>query len=278
MNSRRQNSEAGFTLIEVLISVVVLTFISLGIYQLTTQTFRLRDSLSIEGEFYNSIRLAMNVLGRDVAAIYTPELMKPPTPQPSGNPAGGVVAAAPPDVDFQNLLSTDAGRTTPFWLPAIEKSGLRPSHFIGTDLKISFLALSHVRIYRDAPDSIFAKISYELVHDENPGVPGVTDALMLVRTESTNAFDDDDRRDRNYSRKLPLLHGIKKLKYRYWKKDGTATGKWDTSWDNEKEDYKGKFPDLVEVTFEVIGPEHLSFEGIYKFRPEVPLRGLDPST
>jgi prepilin-type N-terminal cleavage/methylation domain-containing protein len=71
----RSNTTAGFTLIEVLISIVILTFISLGIYQSTTETFHLREILSNEGDFYNSIRLSMNIMQRDISMIYSPTLM-----------------------------------------------------------------------------------------------------------------------------------------------------------------------------------------------------------
>ena len=55
-------------------------------------------------------------------------------------------------------------------------------------------------------------------------------------------------------------------------------GKWDNSWDNDKEDYKEKYPDIIEITVEVNGPDKLSHTGIYKFRPEVPISGINPST
>jgi prepilin-type N-terminal cleavage/methylation domain-containing protein len=261
--------EAGFTLVEVMISLVILCFISLGIYQMTVETFRLRDVLMVEGEFYNTIRMSMDIVQRDISSIYSPILSRP-TPQgsPSPSPNGG----GAPDQETADYLAGDAGRTTQFWQGATEKSGLRPSHFVGTDTKMSFVSLSHVRIYRDSPESDFAKISYEITTDpENKELP---DTQMLVKTESPDAFDDDDRRDKRFAHRYQLLHGIKKFKYRYWRKD---KDRWETSWDSDKEDMKDKFPDIIEVTFEVVGAQRLSFDGIYKLRPEVPLRGLDPS-
>ena len=103
--------------------------------------------------------------------------------------------------------------------------------------------------------------------------------MMLVRTENTDAFDDDDRHAEKYAHRYPLLHGIKKLRFRYWRKDkDNGLGRWETSWDSDKEDFKGKYPDIVEVTLEVNGLDHLSYTGIYNFRPEAPLRGMDPSS
>src|SRR5215213_6023098 len=73
--------QAGFTLLEVLISISILVFISFGIYQATTNTFRLRDVLMNEGDFYNGIRMASSVVQRDVALIYSPALILPPKPR-----------------------------------------------------------------------------------------------------------------------------------------------------------------------------------------------------
>ena len=91
MNSKRP-SEAGFTLIEVVIVMVILVFISLGIYQMTTETYKLRDALANEGEFYNSIRMSMDIVQRDVSAMFSPIISRPqpaasPNPQnPGGQP------------------------------------------------------------------------------------------------------------------------------------------------------------------------------------------------
>src|SRR3954471_16711499 len=93
MNSRcRNRNTSGFTLLEVLISIFLLVVISLAIYNATTESYRLRDSLANEGDFYNGIRLSMSVLERDIALVYSPTIMipedtgkKPGTPTNPGN-------------------------------------------------------------------------------------------------------------------------------------------------------------------------------------------------
>jgi prepilin-type N-terminal cleavage/methylation domain-containing protein len=273
---------AGFTLIEVVIVLVILTFISIGIYQMTTETFKLRDELAAEGEFYNSIRMSMDIVQRDVSTMFSPIISRP-NPGPSPNPANPGTLPPPPNAqDMQVLLSSDQGKTSSFWLAATDKTGLRNSRFVGTNEKITFVSASHVRVYKDTPESDFAKITYELVRDEenkdNPN-KDLADSLALLRTENTDAFDDDDRHSEKYGHRFLLLHGIKKLRFRYWRKDkDNGLGRWETSWDNDKDDYKDKYPDIVEITIEVNGPQKLSFTGVYKFRPEVPLRGMDPSS
>jgi len=255
--NRTYKDGAGFTVLEVLVSIALLSIISLGIYQATVETYRLRDILLHEGDFFNGIRLAMNILDRDVGLIYSPVLMKPEANEKSpSEPADSQ--------DIEAILEDD---NNPFWAAAIDKTGIRPSKFIGSDTKLSFISLSHIRVYKDAPESEFAKVTYELQPDQNPIEPGT---VVLVRTSSPNAFLSDDRKD-TLKHTYPLLKGITQLKYRYYRKD---KDRWENSWDSTRSEYKNRFPDYIEVSVKVVGPSRLNFEGRYRFRPEVPLRGL----
>lgn len=273
LNSTSKND--GFTLIEMLISMAVLIFISFGIYQATTETYRLRDILSTEGDFYNGVRLAMDILQKDINSIYSPMLIDT-TPKPNTLPAGS--PPPPPtqlDTEAQSIINSELGQATKFWLGATDRSGIRASHFIGTDSAMSFVAISHLRIYKESPESEVSKISYSLQKDNS--FNATPDTMVLIKTENTDAFNGEDLDHKEFTHSYKLLRGITALKFTYYMKDGKS---WKTfnSWDNESEDFKKAFPDIIEVDVKVIGPSHLSFEGIYKFRPEAPLRGLDPST
>jgi prepilin-type N-terminal cleavage/methylation domain-containing protein len=279
-NNPRINTAAGFTLIEVLISIVILTFISLGIYQSTTETFHLREILSNEGDFYNSIRLSMNIMQRDISMMYSPTLMIPnPAPSPSASQLPQVAGRPPTQVTQPNpqaslaFLQTDPDLAveSDFWVAAVDKTGIRPSRFIGSEKKISFIGASHYRMYKDIAESEFSKITYELVEDEFD-----KDSLMLIKTESTDVFQMEERKDIS-KRVYALLHGIKKLKFRFYRKDKNL-GEWQPSWDSDTDEVRNMFPDIVEINFEVTGPSKLFFNGIYDFRPETPLNGLNPSS
>lgn len=264
-----QDRSEGFSLLEVLIAMACLVFISFGIFQATTQTYRLRDILMNEGDFYNGIRLSLDILQRDVALMYSPVLMLPTKEAPK-DPSGNPLPGPPADSrDMQVILSSDLGRASQYWAAATDKTGVRPSRFVGTDTTMSFISLSHLRIYKDARESEFAKISYELRPEEGGRDSG--GSMVLYKIESANAFDDDDGRDKPLRRSFPLLHGITKFKYRYYQKERDL---WHTSWDSDKEDFKNIYPDIVEVSVSVAGPSRLNFEGVYRFRPEVPLHGL----
>ncbi len=292
MSSRSLNRSGrhadGFTLIEVLISIFIMTFISIGIYQATTETFRLRDRLTVEGEFYNSTRFAIDILQRDITMMYTPTLILPLSEQPAvkkpntpgtSNPfadpsdplAGG--GAASPDLPEPG----DDAQKTKFFMPAIGKTGVRPMRFQGAKDKMSFLTASFHRVYADSKASELAKVTYELGEDERKeGLePGVA-TQALVKTESPNITFIDDDKDEGF-KTYKLLYGIKTLAFRYCRvKDGKCV--WFDNWDSDLTDTKNQYPDMVEVKIEILGPQKLRYEGTYEFRPEMPLRGLSPST
>ena len=243
--------------------MAILVFIVFGIYQAVTQTFKLRTSLAAEGNFYNSLRLSTTIIQRDLALMYSPTAMAPAALKPP-NP-GSPEARSGSSTSFGN---DNVGQTSPFWLGG-DQSGLRLSHFIGTDRKISFISMSHIRIYKDTPESEFAKITYEIVPDTHD--PENKGNFVLVKTESPNVFDVDDRD--LFAKKFEILRGIKKLSFVFyqWERD-----RWKPSrnWDNEKEEFRNIYPDVIEMQIELVGPDRLSFEGKFKFKPEFPFYGF----
>src|SRR3954471_393531 len=223
------SDEQGFTLLEVLISMFILMFIGIAIYQMTTKTFELRDVLSNEGDFYNGIRLSMQIIQRDVALIYSPVLIlpdwpKPPTTLPGGTqlpPEFGAAQPAQPGTPAdQDIATGDNAQTLQYWGPMIDKTGVRPMHFIGTENKMSFISVSHIRIYKDTHESEFAKVAYELVKDEH--YEEFPEGQLLVKTETPNFWEEDERADK-LRKVYPILHGLKKLRFRYWRKDKGAS-------------------------------------------------------
>jgi hypothetical protein len=126
-------------------------------------------------------------------------------------------------------------------------------------------------MYRDSPESEFAKVRYFLEQETDKEYESGTSTL--VRTSSPNVFVYNEDRDEKV-KKYQLLHGIRKMKIRYYRKD---KDQWSDSWDTESSDTKEILPDIIELQLEVAAPKGLSFEGHYQIRPEVPLYGI-PST
>ena len=288
MNSKSLNRthlrNEGFTLIEVLISIFLLVVISLGIYKATSETYKLRDVLSAEADFYGGIRLSMNVMDHDISMIYTPKLSLAPSTLkktdpnsvPASNPtppSGGTTPDLLDSEDQQAIVVGDREKGTLYWTSVLDKTGVRMSRFIGKENSMSFISVSNLRVYKDSRESVFAKIAFELSDDKN-SEPELQNTKTLVKRINSNAFaieQDDD----NYTRRYPILQGIQNIKFSYYNHDKDS---WTTSWDSDSADYKGLYPDLIKVELKVIGPQNLHFEGLYKFRPEIPIHGINAST
>lgn len=266
--------QSGFTLLELMITIALLAVISLGIYQGTTQAFKLREVLTQEGDFYNGIRLAMAVLEKDIAQLYSPTLLLPDAPRPNASNSPNPMVPTVMDPNLQQLRDSPMGRANTFWGAVIHMTGIRPMRFVGQEKKLTFVASSRRRIYKEVPESEFSKIQYELKPDPSPDSEELKGTLVLYKTESPNAFSEDDLSKDKMKTTAPILYGIKTFKFRFYRANKQQ---WLNQWDTESFDLQGLYPDIVEAVFEVIGPARLRFDGIYRFKPEVPLNGL-PST
>lgn len=263
-----RQSDSGFTLIEVLIAFTVLAFISLAIFQAITQSYRLRDVLMTEGEFYNGIRLAMGIMERDVSLAFSSYPFLPIAAQNS-NPLGSPNQTVPivPNIDVAAQLGGDAQVVSKHWGAVMHLSGIRPARFQGDDRSLHFVSAGHLKIYRDAKESVFARMGYrfeKLNRDET---------YTLIRTTNTNAFDVRKEEDA-HTKEYKLLSGIQEFKLQYFDREKNQLA---SSWDSEKPENKNRFPDLIELTVVVTGSDRLRFEGQFKFKPELPSRELSSS-
>lgn len=248
----------GFTLIEMMIALTILAFISVGVYETTSRTFEMRAKLESEGDFYNSVRGALDIVRRDIIMMYTPQL-----------------AALPGSVAQRQVLNAgdtfDPGRATAFWGQLVNRFNIRMSRFQGDESKISFISNDHIRLYRESQESEFAKIVIALEEDKSPHDTEKAVGKALVRHEDPRAFIDDGR-DSDTEIKYTLLTRVKDLKFRYL--DGEKD-QWAPRWDSDHPDTKDKFPALIELSIEVIPPPPqpptatLSVKQVYK--PELAL-------
>ncbi len=270
-------SQKGFTLIEIMISMTLLAFISLAIYQATTSSFRLRERLLGGGDFQNTIRLSVGILDRDFSAVYSPTLM---IPEPTSSSSTTTTSDSGTTTDSSSsggasrdseiLSSGELSRSTKFWGGAVEISGLRPSRFQGNGSSMSFISASNIRIYKEAPETELTAISYSLEEDRMPGA--IAGTRVLMRTADPGIFAEYlGERESKTSRVYPLIRGITKLEIRYWNPEKKE---WSRSWDSDAADTKNSYPNLIELSLSVKGPQDLVFDGKWTLKMEMPLRGL----
>jgi prepilin-type N-terminal cleavage/methylation domain-containing protein len=245
----KRSRSAGFTLIELMIAMTILSFIALGVYQTTAQTFSIRDSLEQDGDFYNSVRVALDVIGRDIAHIYTPnpfalpgKIGQPPAQTPNTQPGGFGAARS-------NTLIPQP--PTKFWAEPLNEFGFRASRITGEANKLSFISNGHMRLFRDSAECDFVKVYYWLdVEKPIQGASGLPPrGKVLMKRENNKPFDELEREEEES--KYPLLTGIKSLEFKYL--DGEKD-QWLSSWDNTALVNKGVFPSVIKVIIEVFTP------------------------
>ena len=183
----------GFTLIEVLIAIVILAFISLGLYNAITETYRVRETLSTEGDFHNGIRLSMNILQRDLTLLYSPIGLLP-SPAPSPSTAAQLQQA---QTQAAQINATGSGSCPDLRL--LGAGGRRPTAFV---LRVSPEPRTN-SLSSPTPICAFTRIRPNPNSPTSPTNSRATTRIrtlqMLVKTENTDAFNIDKRNHRALS-------------------------------------------------------------------------------
>jgi prepilin-type N-terminal cleavage/methylation domain-containing protein len=248
------NSHAkGFTLLEIIISVVLLSFISVFVAQSIQSGLKARAKIQKDIDRTVGLRESINIISRDIQLAFNyrdiniklynaaiKERCKTPatvTPPPAGGAAPPPVPPAPPAAPAGGLPPEQCQQKT-------EKTY---SMFIGESDKLDFTALSNVRTRRDDFTSDQAEVGYELKRCK-ARLTGADAGNCLWRRVSP-VVDDDVTKGGTES---VLIENVKSLTFRYlssgtdgeWQKIWSSDGKSDTT-------KAGKFPLAVEVTLQI---------------------------
>jgi prepilin-type N-terminal cleavage/methylation domain-containing protein len=284
--SATSHSQAGFTLIEVMISLFVLVLIGVTTSKAVLDAAKLKEVLKDETEFASEYRTSMGFIERDLNQVFNPRWLLPPdqkpydpyaqpapvAPQNPGAPASAAKQTLPPD-QLNRFLKGFAFQTFEYWGMVYDQTGIRPSRFKGTDNSFSFVAASHTRIYQQKKESIYAKIKYSLIpqppnpnlnKEQNEKLKGL---FSLIKEENTHAFELEEPKDAPYVNYYTILNNIKKFKIGYYK-----TGEKDpvTSWDSDAVDTKGIFPEALEIEVSLQGPNDRTMDAKVLFKLETP--------
>ena len=268
--AHKAKSESGFTLIEVLIALFILVLIGTLTATTVINAAKLREILRDETEFASEFRTSVSFIERDLSQVFNPRWflsadLKPldpynnnPVVAPPTAPAG---VAAPKVLSIEEIIRKTHGtafQSSDYWGAVLDPSGIRPSRFKGKNDSFSFISASHLRIYQQKRESIYAKVKYELVRQpKNANLSDEQNAKFaslqaLVKTENPRAFDSEDPKDAPYVNHYVILNNIKKIKFTYFKKDEKDPV---NEWDSDSTDHKGVFPNAVQMDVTIAGPK-----------------------
>lgn len=242
----RAMREAGFTLIEVIVAMVILAGLSI----LTAQAIRsgVENRDQVAGELRREARVAdaLNIIRNDVSQAFhhrditirmLNELAKkepPAAPTPDAN--GNIPPTPPPTPPPPDAPPEPTPRPTPTIV----------TDFVGDAGSMYFTSLSNVRVIRDSKESSQAKIGYFLrsCKSMNTRTGQMTSSNCLIRSVAPY-FDEDVTKT---GTETVLLEHVVDFSLRYM---AVGSDELLESWkskDGGDANTKGKFPFAVEVT------------------------------
>jgi general secretion pathway protein J len=224
---RQRASQAGFTMIEVLIAVGLLAGMSILVWTSVSSMFQARDIFTKRAERDLIVRNAMSRITNEIAAAYM------------AGPENGGEQLPGEALDPAQLTEEMKQRSTQ---EAFQFG------FIGKDDRLDFTSFAHVRTRDDEPAGHHAEIGYEIRSQRGDDGRLVR---QLVRREDTTLDADITRGGKSFV----LLPELSKLKLSYWDAGAVqvgsvkevAQGRWVSDWDTTRRDYAGRLPTRVRV-------------------------------
>jgi prepilin-type N-terminal cleavage/methylation domain-containing protein len=261
------SSRRGFTLIEVVVSVAILAFISIFTVQAIQRALGTRGKIQHDVDKNSTLRDALRVMERDVnmAFNYTDvntllynqaqderlkaaqqKTQQPNTPQPG----------APPLTPQQQFLQAQqqAAANDPNLAQKYKKKEVKIwTKFIGKKDEMDFTSLSNVRLTEDAKTSSQAEIGYYIKPCRRRSTQEQSSKCLWRRV--SNYIHDDITK---FGDSTVLLENVSDFKLRY-----LGPGKdldWEDAWSSDAgmgadDTTKGKFPYAVEITIEQKDPD-----------------------
>ncbi len=230
MMTHRRAFNSGFTLIEVILSITILSTLTVLTTQALSRALKAKTKIQTEVDDVSSLRDSMRMIRADVNLAYhhrdfereISDLVNKPTPPPQG-------IATP---------------TVPQPLPQRENKRLDPvTDFVGTEEKMNFVTMNNGRTLADSKQADFIEVGYALKDCRNLTDSAKSSKCLYRRTQ---LIVDDDVTEGGTE--IVLLENITEFKLRYigeGKQDWVSTWKSSSGGDSST---VGRYPDLVEVS------------------------------
>lgn len=237
MVERRQISQRGFTIVEVMISIAVLAALTAVTWVSISNMFRTRDVVEQRSMRHQQVRVTMDRMASELSAAYI-----------AGPELGGKDL---PGEEFQPTGSEEEAPMLQLEEPV--EFGMK-----GRDDRVSFTTMSHSRTQPGERASYHAEIGYFVRSRKNENGELVD---QLVRREDTTMDDNLERGGVLYT----MLTEVERVEFEYWDagqvKVGTfeeiAEGRWVDEWDTSKSEFAGRLPTRMRIKL-VLPPPPLS--------------------
>jgi prepilin-type N-terminal cleavage/methylation domain-containing protein len=229
-----RKSEAGFTLIEVLITVGILATMTILATQSIQQAIKSKAKIQEQIDDVSRMRDALRLLEGDINQAFhyrdveteINDLMNKKTLAPG---------QAPPPPTFATPQD-----------PSLAKRSNPVTNFMGTESTIDFVTMNNARMVRNMKQADFMEVGYSLKSCKR--ISGEEATSQCLWRRNTSWVDDDVTKGGD---EIVLLENISEFKLRYigkGKEDWVGTWRTDEGGDAST---KGKFPTAVEISLTV---------------------------
>jgi prepilin-type N-terminal cleavage/methylation domain-containing protein len=190
------DSQRGMSILEVLIGIVILSFLMLGVYSIVDNSTATKEKVVKEDREFMQAQAALYRIETDFSYLYSPLFSSTYSTaskdDSSDAAAGGKSASRSLGDRYKNF--TKSGQP----IPTIEL----------TKEAVSFMTAGHQRKYADTKEAKFAWVKYQLVADTD----GLFKIQRLLSPENPfGAYYDWDK-----IRPITLLRGVKDWEVSFW--------------------------------------------------------------
>lgn len=237
MKKKLAQSNFGFTLIEVILAITILSTLSILSTQAISRALKARTKIQAEVDDVSALRDSMRMIRTDLnmafhhldfeQEINDLATKKTGTSTPANN--ANFQGEQPPQQNPQTQRQT--------------KRGDPATHFSGEDEKVSFVTMNNGRTNTASVQADFIEVGYALKECKN--LSSQKNSKCLYRRVQ-NVLDDDVTTGGN---EMVMLENVSEFKLRYIggnKQDWVKL--WKSTRDSPDGQTIGKFPDAVEVS------------------------------
>jgi len=211
------DNQSGFTLLEILIAIVLLSFLMIGVYSLVDGSVRTRDNTLKEDLEFVDGESALHRFEMDFSLIYSP-LYYSVRYTPGSNAASGQSEQTGQTPQTPMANSLEKYQATERY-PAISKKGIPvPAIMNESKESLAFFYSGNKRNFEGIKESNFAWVKYALIDDPNPSEGGPGRGRAFARYHQTlNPYTPDF--NWNEVRPTIILRNVKSLEFFFWESE-----------------------------------------------------------
>lgn len=258
-------TNSGFTLIEVLIAITILSILMATMYTIVNNSTESKDKIISEDRDALQLVTALDRMEQDFAQLYSPLYSNAKYKSSKSNQSSQFSTFNDQDKSQQEENPLDSYVPSERF-PSISTSGdIVPAILNESKTEIIFMTSSNRRILEDSKQSRYAWVKYSLrsstLDDEDRKEGADYEITRSIETENIYNKDFDWQNVKEY----PLLRGIKSFQFLFWNK---KTEKFVDKLDQLSED-KEK-PRIIKVKMVWINSDNNEIEIERTFRPLAP--------